>query len=102
MFWLALKFIKQTMTEFKLHYYFDDVVSYDNGTTLESVKVGYDYYPAEDNYPHEPDSAEIYDVFVFNLKGDDISCDLPLAEFQHIMSETKIHHARMLKEKNEI
>jgi len=90
------------MTEFKLHYYFDDVVSYDNGTTLENVKVGYDYYPAEINMPHDHNSAEIYDVFVFNLKGDDISCDLPLAEFQHIMSKTKIHHARMLKEQNEI
>jgi hypothetical protein len=52
--------------------------------------------------PHDHNSAEIYDVFIFNLKGDDISCDLPLAEFQHIMSETKIHHARMLKEQNEI
>jgi hypothetical protein len=41
-------------------------------------------------------------VFVFNLKGDDISCDLPLSEFEHIVSEAKTHHARMLKEKNEI
>jgi len=90
------------MIDYKLHYYFDDVVSYDNGTTLENVKVGYDYYPAEINMPHDHDSREIYDVFVFNLKGDDISCDLPLSEFQHIMSETKIHHARMLKEQNEI
>jgi hypothetical protein len=52
--------------------------------------------------PHDHNSAEIYDVFIFNLKGDDISCDLPLSEFQHIMSEAKIHHARMLKEQNEI
>ena len=90
------------MIDYKLHYYFDNVVSYDNGETIENVKVGYDYYPAEDNYPHEPDSAEIYDVSVYNLKGDDISYDLPLSEFEHIMSETKIHHARMLKEQNEI
>ena len=90
------------MTEFKLRYYFDDVVSYDNGTTLENVKVGYDYYPAEHNLPHDHNSAEIYDVFVFNQKGDDISCDLPLSEFQHIVSEAKIHHASMLKEQNEI
>jgi hypothetical protein len=90
------------MIDYKLHYYFDDVVSYDNGTTLENVKVGYDYYPPEINMPHDYNSAEIYDVFIFNLKGDDISCDLPLSEFQHIMSETKIHHARMLKEQNEI
>ena len=90
------------MIDYKLHYHFEEFVSYDDGETLEKVIVGYDYYPAEINLPHDHNSAEIYDVFVFNLKGDDISCDLPLAEFQHIMSETKIHHARMLKEKNEI
>jgi phenylalanyl-tRNA synthetase alpha subunit len=90
------------MNDLKFQYYFDAAISYDNGTTLENVRVGYDYYPAEMNMPHDHDSREIYDVFIFNLKGDDISCDLPLAEFQHIMSETKIHHARMLKEQNEI
>jgi hypothetical protein len=90
------------MIDYKLHYYFDDVVSYDNGTTLENVKVGYDYYPPEINMPHDHNLAEIYDVFVFNLKGDNISCDLPLSEFEHIVSEAKIHHARMLKEQNEI
>ena len=90
------------MIDYKLHYHFEEFVSYDDGETLEKVIVGYDYYPAEINLPHDHNSAEIYDVFVFNLKGDDISCDLPLAEFQHIMSETKIHHARMLKEQNEI
>ena len=90
------------MIDYKLQYHFDEYVTYDNGLTLEKVKVGYDYYPAENNLPHDHDSKEIYDVFIFNLKGDDISCDLPLAEFQHIMSETKIHHARMLKEQNEI
>ena len=90
------------MIDYKLHYYFDDVVSYDNGATFENVKVGYDYHPVLTNYPHAPDYAEIYDVSVYNLKGDDISYDLPLSEFEHIMSETKIHHARMLKEQNEI
>jgi hypothetical protein len=90
------------MIDTKLQYYFDNVVSYDNGETIENVKVGYDYYPPEINMPHDHDSAEIYDVSVYNLKGDDISYDLPLSEFEHIMSETKIHHARMLKEQNEI
>jgi hypothetical protein len=90
------------MIDYKLQYYFDEFVSYDNCVTIEKVKVGYDYHPVLTNYPHAPDYAEIYDVFVFNLKGDDISCDLPLSEFEHIVSEAKIHHARMLKEKNEI
>lgn len=90
------------MIDYKLQYFFDEYVTYDNGLTLEKVKVGYDYYPAENNLPHDHSTAEIYDVSVYNLKGDDISYDLPLSEFEHIMSETKIHHARMLKEQNEI
>jgi hypothetical protein len=90
------------MIDYKLQYHFDEYVTYDNGLTIEKVKVGYDYYPAEINMPHDHDSKEIYDVFVYNLKGDDISCDLPLSEFEHVVSEAKIHHARMLKEQNEI
>ena len=90
------------MTDYKLHYYFDDVVSYDNGTTLENVKVGYDYYPAEINMPHDHNSAEIYDVFVYDQRGEDITYDLDKENSDHIMSEVKIHHACMLKEQNEI
>jgi hypothetical protein len=90
------------MIDYKLQYHFDEYITYDNGLTIEKVRVGYDYYPAEINMPHNHDSAEIYDVFVYNLKGDDISCDLPLSEFEHAVSEAKIHHARMLKEQNEI
>jgi hypothetical protein len=90
------------MIDYKLHYFFDESVSYDDGDTFENVKVGYDYYPAENNLPYDHNTAEIYDVFVYDLKGNDISCDLPLSEFEHIMSEVKTHHARMLKEQNEI
>jgi hypothetical protein len=90
------------MTDYKLQYHFDEYVTYDNGLTIEKVRVGYDYYPAENNLPHDHNTAEIYDVFVYNLKGDNISFDLPLTEFQHVVSEAKIHHARMLKEQNEI
>jgi hypothetical protein len=90
------------MIDYKLHYHFDEFVTYDDGTTLEKVKVGYDYYPAEFNLPHDHNSAEIYDVFVFSEKGVDISCDLSSSEFERIVSEAKIHHARMLKEQNEI
>jgi hypothetical protein len=90
------------MIDYKLHYHFDEFVTYDDGTTLEKVKVGYDYYPEEFNLPHDHNSAEIYDVFVYDQKGDDITYDLPKSESDHIMSEVKIHHARMLKEQNEI
>jgi hypothetical protein len=90
------------MIDHKLHYFFDESVSYDDGDTFENVKVGYDYYPAENNLPYDHNTAEIYDVFVYNAKGDDITYDLPKSESDHIMSEVKIHHARMLKEQNEI
>jgi len=90
------------MIDYKLHYHFDEFVTYDDGKTLEKVKVGYDYYPAEHNLPHDHNSAEIFDVFIYNQKGDDITYDLDKENFDHIMSEVKIHHARMLKEQNEI
>jgi hypothetical protein len=90
------------MIDYKLQYHFDESVSYDDGDTFENVKVGYDYYPAENNLPYDHNTAEIYDVFVYNAKGDDITYDLPKSESDHIMSEVKIHHARMLKEQNEI
>ena len=79
------------MTDYKLHYYFDDVVSYDNGTTLENVKVGYDYYPEEINYPDAPDYAEMFDVFVFDAKGKHITYDIPNDEYKRLMDETKRH-----------
>ena len=90
------------MTEFKLHYYFDDVVSYDNGTTLENVKVGYDYYPPEINMPHDYNSAEIYDVFVFDCQGNDITYDIPKSEGVYLMAEAKRDFAQIQKDRNEI
>jgi hypothetical protein len=90
------------MIDYKLRYHFEEFVSYDDGDTLEKVTIGYDYYPPEHNYPHEPDCAEIYDVFIYDQHGDDITYDLDKENSDHIMSEVKIHHARMLKEQNEI
>jgi hypothetical protein len=90
------------MIDYKLKYHFDEFVTYDDGTTLEKVKVGYDYYPAEFNLPHDHNTAEIFDVFVYDQRDDDITYDLDKENFDHIMSEVKIHHARMLKEQNEI
>ena len=90
------------MIDTKLQYYFDDVVSYDNGNTVENVKVGYDYYPSKDNFPHDYDSAEIYDVFVFDEQGNHITYDIPQDEYKRLMQEVKSNFAQLQKEQNEI
>jgi len=90
------------MIDFNLRYYFDEYVTYDDGNTLEKVRVGYDHYPAERNQPYDHDTAEIYDVFVYDQRGEDITYDLDKENSEHLMSEVKIHHERMLKEQNEI
>jgi hypothetical protein len=90
------------MIDYKLRYYFDEYVTYDDGETLDKVRVGYDYYPPEFNLPHDHNTAEIYDVFIYDQTGNDITYDLDKENSDHIMSEVKIHHARMLKEQNEI
>lgn len=90
------------MIDYKLRYYFDEYVTYDDGETLDKVKVGYDYYPPERNYPYDHDTKEIYDVFVYDQTGNDITYDLDKENTDYLMSEVKIHHARMLKEQNEI
>ena len=90
------------MIDYKLRYHFDEYVTYDDGETLDKVRVGYDYYSAEFNYPYDHDFKEIYDVFVYDQTGNNITYDLDKENSDHIMSEVKIHHARMLKEQNEI
>ena len=90
------------MIDFKLQHHFDEFVTYDDGITLEKVRVGYDYYPPETNYPYDHDYAEIFDVFVYDQRGDDITYDLSKENSDHIMQEVKTHHARILKEQNEI
>ena len=90
------------MTDLKLQYYFDAVVSYDDGETVENVKVGYDYYPEEINYPHDRDSAEIYDVFVFDLQGNNITYDIAKSEGVRLMQEAKLDFAQIQKDRNEI
>jgi hypothetical protein len=76
-------------------YKFDDVVSFDNGETVQDVTVAYDYYPEEINYPHEPDLAEEYDVFVFDAKGNNITYDIPQDEFERLVAEAEIHFANV-------
>ena len=80
---------------------FDNVVSFDDGETVEVVTVAYDYYPEENNYPHDYNSAEIYDLFVFDAKGQDITYDIPQDEYVRLLEETKIDHQRLVAESNE-
>ena len=90
------------MIETKLQYYFDDVISYDNGETVENIKVGYDYLPAEINSPNDYDYAEMFDVFVFDTQGKHITYDIPNDEYKRLMQETKSNFAQLQKDRNEI
>ena len=90
------------MKSTNLQFTFENVVSFDGGETFQDVTVGYDYYPEENNYPHEPDSAEVYDVFVFDIAGKDITYDIPEIEYQNLCDEAKIDHAQLVAESNEI
>lgn len=90
------------MIEIKLQHYFDDVVSFDDGETVENVKVGYDYYPEEINYPHDHSYAEMFDVFVFDAKGNHITYDIPNDEYKRLMQEAKADFYQIQKDRNEI
>ena len=70
-------------------YTFESVVSFDNGETTVPVTVAYDYLPEELNYPHAPDYAEHYDVFVFDASGSDITYDIPTEETDRFLEEAK-------------
>ena len=88
------------MIDTKLQYYFDDVVSFDDGETVENVKVGYDYLPAESS--NDYDYAEMFDVFVFDAKGKHITYDIPQDEYTRLMDEAKVHFVQLQKDRNEI
>ena len=72
-----------------LQHSFQDAVSFDDGETVEVVTVGYDYLPAQHNYPYDYDYAEMFDVFVFDAQGKDITYDIPNDEYQRLMDEAK-------------
>lgn len=72
-----------------LQHSFQDAVSFDDGETIEVVTVGYDHLPEEINYPHAPDYAEMFDVFVFDAQGKDITYDIPNEEYKRLMDEAK-------------
>jgi hypothetical protein len=72
-----------------LQHSFQDAVSFDDGETVQVVTVGYDHLPEEINYPHAPDYAEMFDVFVFDAQGKDITYDIPNEEYKRLMDEAK-------------
>ena len=72
-----------------LQHNFQDAVSFDDGETVQVVTVGYDHLPEEINYPHAPDYAEMFDVFVFDAQGKDITYDIPNEEYKRLMDEAK-------------
>jgi len=73
-----------------LQHNFQDVVSYDNGETVEVVTVGYDHLPEELNYPDGPDYKEMFDVFVF-ANDKDVTYDIPSEEYDRLFKEAKRH-----------
>lgn len=68
-------------------YNFQEVVSFDDGETIQDVTVAYDYLPEEDGY------AEVYDVFVFDAQGNNITFDIPTDESARLASEAKRNFA---------
>jgi hypothetical protein len=80
---------------------FQDVVSFDNGETVQDVTVGYNYIPAELNYPDAPDYAEGFEVFVFDNYSKDITVDVPQDEYQRLLEEVKADHRQVVEDANE-
>ena len=75
----------------KLQHSFENVVSFDDGETIEIVTVGYDYYPEEFNLPYDHNTAEIFDVFVFDAQNKHITYDIPNDEYKRLTEEAKSH-----------
>ena len=66
----------------QMDYTFESALSFDEGETTVPVTVGYDYTPEELNYPHAPDYAEEFEVFVFDATGKDITLDVPEEDYE--------------------
>ena len=84
----------------QFQYTFKSFVSYDQGETIEPVTVAYDYLPEEINFPHAPDYAEHYDVFVFDAAGNDITYDIPATETDLCLEEAKKDFAQHVADAN--
>ena len=81
-------------------YTFESVVSYDDGETTVPVTVAYDYLPEESNYPDAPDYAEMFDVFVFDASGKDITYDIPQEETERLVEEAKEDFKQVVADAN--
>jgi len=84
----------------QFQYIFSIFVSYDQGETEQPVTVAYDYLPEEINFPHAPDYAEHYDVFVFDASGSDITYDIPTEETDRFLEEAKQDFAQHVADAN--
>jgi hypothetical protein len=83
-----------------MQYTFDSAVSFDEGETTVPVTVGYDYTPEERNYPHAPDYAEEFEVFVFDANGVDITATIPEEDYQMLEEEAKADFRQVVEDAN--
>jgi hypothetical protein len=83
-----------------MQYTFDSAVSFDEGETTVPVTVGYDYTPEERNYPHTPDYAEEFEVFVFDANGVDITAIIPEEDYQMLEEEAKADFRQVVEDAN--
>jgi len=88
------------VSDFRFNY--QNVVSFDDGETVQDVTVAYDYYPEENNSPYDYNCAEIYDVSIFNAAGLEITYDIPQDEYVRILEETKEEHEYLTAQANEV
>ena len=84
----------------QMQYTFESVVSFDEGETTVPVTVGYDYTPEERNYPHAPDYAEEFEVFVFDANGVDITAIVPEEDYEMLEEEAKTDFRQMVEDAN--
>ena len=84
----------------QMDYTFESAVSFDEGETTVPVTVGYDYTPEELNYPHAPDYAEEFEVFVFDATGKDITLDVPEEDYQLLVEEAKADFKQVVEDAN--
>ena len=82
----------------QMQYTFESVVSFDDGETIVPVTVGYDYTPEERNYPHAPDYAEEFEVFVFDANGVDITATIPEEDYQLLEEEAKADFRQVVED----
>ena len=82
----------------QMQYTFESVVSFDEGETIVPVTVGYDYTPEERNYPHAPDYAEEFEVFVFDANGVDITAIIPEEDYQMLEEEAKADFRQVVED----